>query len=161
MTPISAFPLKPFYRQLRFQGYVTYTIYLLLGSGLLFPWNAFITAADYFESEFPVRLGCMLQAGASPVLCTVPGHSAEKCMHAGPACRQAHYCLLPAHHTGHASGDDPLQSPHKHCPARFGRHGRLLHVHDSSSLGEPFFLNTQKHPAARSFYFILYILRKC
>ena len=39
----------------RLQGYVTYTIYLLLGSGLLFPWNAFITAADYFESEFPVR----------------------------------------------------------------------------------------------------------
>ncbi|KAL3138213.1 hypothetical protein ABBQ38_005434 [Trebouxia sp. C0009 RCD-2024] len=37
------------------KGYVTYTIYLLLGSGLLFPWNAFITAADYFESEFPGR----------------------------------------------------------------------------------------------------------
>ena len=38
------------------QGYVTYTIYVLLGAGLLFPWNAFITAADYFEQEFPVRL---------------------------------------------------------------------------------------------------------
>lgn len=34
-------------------GYVTYTIYVLLGAGLLFPWNAFITAADYFEQEFP------------------------------------------------------------------------------------------------------------
>lgn len=36
------------------QGYITYTIYLTLGAGLLFPWNAFITAADYFELEFPV-----------------------------------------------------------------------------------------------------------
>lgn len=43
-------------KQLRFQGYLTYTIYVFLGSGLLFPWNAFITAADYFESEFPVSL---------------------------------------------------------------------------------------------------------
>ena len=38
------------------QGYVTYAIYVTLGAGLLFPWNAFITAADYFELEFPVCL---------------------------------------------------------------------------------------------------------
>ena len=56
MTPLSCPSLKPIYEWLCVQGYVAYTIYLLLGSGLLFPWNAFITAADYFESEFPVRL---------------------------------------------------------------------------------------------------------
>lgn len=40
------------------QGFVTYAIYVTLGAGLLFPWNAFITAADYFELEFPVcRVG--------------------------------------------------------------------------------------------------------
>ena len=40
------------------QGFVTYAIYVTLGAGLLFPWNAFITAADYFELEFPVsRIG--------------------------------------------------------------------------------------------------------
>ena len=39
-------------------GFVTYAIYVTLGAGLLFPWNAFITAADYFELEFPVcRVG--------------------------------------------------------------------------------------------------------
>ncbi len=36
------------------QGFFTYAIYVTLGAGLLFPWNAFITAADYFELEFPV-----------------------------------------------------------------------------------------------------------
>ncbi|DBA79274.1 TPA: hypothetical protein ACH3X2_007822 [Trebouxia sp. C0005] len=35
------------------KGFVTYAIYVTLGAGLLFPWNAFITAADYFELEFP------------------------------------------------------------------------------------------------------------
>lgn len=62
MAPLSCLSLKPIYEQLCVQGYVTYTIYLLLGSGLLFPWNAFITAADYFESEFPVRLDLSCKA---------------------------------------------------------------------------------------------------
>ena len=61
--------------RLCFQGYLTYTIYVLLGSGLLFPWNAFITAADYFESEFPVSstLGCSTSLLAGLV------QSAEPC----------------------------------------------------------------------------------
>jgi hypothetical protein len=29
--------------------------YFLLGSGILAPWNALITGADYFEEIFPVR----------------------------------------------------------------------------------------------------------
>eukprot|EP00879_Flechtneria_rotunda_P030561 GHRR01033209.1.p1 GENE.GHRR01033209.1~~GHRR01033209.1.p1 ORF type:complete len:168 (+),score=44.25 GHRR01033209.1:100-603(+) len=32
-----------------------YCCYFLLGSGILAPWNAFITAADYFEAVFPGR----------------------------------------------------------------------------------------------------------
>lgn len=34
---------------------LAYACYLLLGSGILAPWNAFITAADYFEAVFPGR----------------------------------------------------------------------------------------------------------
>ena len=30
-----------------------YLCYWLLGCGTLFPWNAFITAADYYNSRFP------------------------------------------------------------------------------------------------------------
>ena len=30
---------------------------LFLGIGSVFPWNAFITAADYFEAKYPVRVG--------------------------------------------------------------------------------------------------------
>jgi hypothetical protein len=29
--------------------------YFLLGSGILAPWNALITAADYYETIYPVR----------------------------------------------------------------------------------------------------------
>ncbi|KAF6258945.1 nucleoside transporter-domain-containing protein [Scenedesmus sp. NREL 46B-D3] len=34
---------------------LAYACYFLLGSGILAPWNAFITAADYFEAVFPGR----------------------------------------------------------------------------------------------------------
>lgn len=46
------------------QAYSAYTIYLLLGTAVLFPWNAFITAADYFEFEFPVLLAALALANA-------------------------------------------------------------------------------------------------
>lgn len=32
---------------------LAYVSYLVLGCGTLLPWNVFITAADYFESQFP------------------------------------------------------------------------------------------------------------
>jgi hypothetical protein len=31
-----------------------YLCYVLLGAGTLFPWNALITAADYWEARYPV-----------------------------------------------------------------------------------------------------------
>ncbi|WIA30418.1 hypothetical protein OEZ86_000502 [Tetradesmus obliquus] len=34
---------------------LAYACFFLLGSGILAPWNAFITAADYFEAVFPGR----------------------------------------------------------------------------------------------------------
>eukprot|EP00775_Hariotina_reticulata_P011647 gene11647-11792_t len=34
---------------------LAYACYFALGSGILAPWNAFITAADYFEAVFPGR----------------------------------------------------------------------------------------------------------
>ena len=46
------------------QAYSAYTIYLLLGTAVLFPWNAFITAADYFEFEFAVLLAALAFADA-------------------------------------------------------------------------------------------------
>jgi len=32
-----------------------HVLYFILGVGILMPWNAFITAADYYQSVFPVR----------------------------------------------------------------------------------------------------------
>lgn len=32
-----------------------YLCNLALGTGLLFPWNAFITAADFYAERYPVR----------------------------------------------------------------------------------------------------------
>lgn len=40
-----------------------YACFLLLGTGALLPWNCLITAADYWESRFPVR---WLLGGAAP-----------------------------------------------------------------------------------------------
>eukprot|EP00877_Chromochloris_zofingiensis_P005576 jgi/Chrzof1/15019/Cz09g24060.t1 len=37
------------------QSRLVYYAYCLLGAGVLAPWNAFITAADYFEAVFPGR----------------------------------------------------------------------------------------------------------
>lgn len=34
-----------------------YLCFLLLGTGALLPWNALITAADFWEAEFPVGGG--------------------------------------------------------------------------------------------------------
>lgn len=34
---------------------LAYACYFLLGSGVLAPWNAFITAADYYELVYPGR----------------------------------------------------------------------------------------------------------
>ncbi|KAK9803157.1 hypothetical protein WJX72_005612 [[Myrmecia] bisecta] len=39
----------------RDKGHIAYFVYLQLGIGLLFPWNAFITAVDYFEAQYPGR----------------------------------------------------------------------------------------------------------
>ena len=33
-----------------------YLCYLLLGAGTLIPWNALITAADYWEARYPVSV---------------------------------------------------------------------------------------------------------
>lgn len=38
--------------------------YFLLGSGILAPWNALITAADYYETLYPVRTTCCLLCGS-------------------------------------------------------------------------------------------------
>ena len=61
------------------------TLDLCVGMGTLFPWNAFITACDYFEAQYPVSwccgpawqayiLGCQLSCealeAASAVSCT-------------------------------------------------------------------------------------------
>ena len=38
----------------RAQTRIAYGLHYLLGVGLLTPWNAFVTASDYFELRFPV-----------------------------------------------------------------------------------------------------------
>lgn len=37
------------------KGDVVYIIFFLLGAGILFPWNVFITAVDYFDVLYPSR----------------------------------------------------------------------------------------------------------
>lgn len=82
-----------------FQGYLTYTIYVLLGSGLLFPWNAFITAADYFESEFTVSLALGWHKACSAIAHTfllLVLQSAERCcMQGRHTDRLITVCYLP------------------------------------------------------------------
>lgn len=34
---------------------ISYFSFVLLGAGFLLPWNAFITASDYYEYVYPVR----------------------------------------------------------------------------------------------------------
>ena len=45
-----------------------------MGIGLLIPWNAFITAADFFASKFPVRPPWLAQVTVAPVTAD-PVHS--------------------------------------------------------------------------------------
>lgn len=49
-----------------------YACFLLLGMGALLPWNALITAADYWESRWPVRKGAVHYLPAAPPAHTFP-----------------------------------------------------------------------------------------
>ena len=53
------------------QNSIVYTGHLLMGLGCLIPWNAFITAADYFEARYPVSHGINPVLGFfPPQICT-------------------------------------------------------------------------------------------
>eukprot|EP00240_Pyramimonas_obovata_P009636 CAMPEP_0118940042 /NCGR_PEP_ID=MMETSP1169-20130426/30472_1 /TAXON_ID=36882 /ORGANISM="Pyramimonas obovata, Strain CCMP722" /LENGTH=100 /DNA_ID=CAMNT_0006884435 /DNA_START=531 /DNA_END=830 /DNA_ORIENTATION=- len=44
---------EPPYKEEQGQRQLAYWVFLLLGVGFLLPWNAFITAIDYFELLYP------------------------------------------------------------------------------------------------------------
>jgi hypothetical protein len=60
--------------------------YFLLGSGILAPWNALITAADYYETVYPVsgacrgprRCGCAALTPGRPCDAAMGRHAAAR-----------------------------------------------------------------------------------
>lgn len=61
---------------------VVYTIFFLLGAGILFPWNVFITAVDYFDALYPSKdmdrlFGALYMAPNLVMLCllVIYGHN--------------------------------------------------------------------------------------
>lgn len=58
--------------------------YFLLGSGILAPWNALITAADYYESIYPVSVNCLSQHWLGVITlhrCTPVAHPSNNLQH--------------------------------------------------------------------------------
>lgn len=117
------------------QANSTYLIYLLLGTAVLFPWNAFITAADYFEFEFPV-LSAVPALGLHKLPThTMPPHTVLKPL-AGSPYGQAHHSMLPSGNTGDAVDHDPLQPLYQPDTANFTGDGWLFLLNDSCTSGE-------------------------
>lgn len=67
-----------------------YLCYLLLGVGTLAPWNAFITAADYYALRYPVS------SSFFPLIisCSRPSHPHLFHSFSGVSCRPSAHCLL-------------------------------------------------------------------
>jgi hypothetical protein len=87
--------------------------YFLLGAGLLAPWNALITAADYFQAVYPVGVVRLLpRLGPSSTALVTQIYP-----NAGLAHGQAVHHLLPPHMPGHDRFDTaPSRSYHQKRP---------------------------------------------
>ncbi len=63
---------------------LAYLIYVLLGAGTLYPWNAFISAADYFEVIYPGRHSDRLFTVAYLPGRSLPAASSVLCLTTSP-----------------------------------------------------------------------------